>query len=263
MCVVSFRIDEQADFPFVFIGNRDEFYQRPSQAIHRWPDAPHIYAGRDCEQWGTWLGLTDQGYFATILNDPGRPEDIIDQPKSRGNLVRDYLSQPSDVDEYLAILRDHRQDYLGYFLIFGQLDRLYFYSNVRDQVSVLGQGLHVFSNTEDDMSNFRTYQAEKILNQQLKLEGHPGLNHLNCITAFHNTQRHPHFKTHPDRFSFERAYHASSLFIEDDQFGTVGTTVISVDRQGQVKMTERRYLPQGFRDHHQLSFQTQVERYPL
>ena len=260
MCVVSFNINPQADYPFVFIGNRDEFYQRESQPIHQWPDVPHIYAGRDTEQCGTWLGVTPGGYFATILNDPNRPQGIVDQPQSRGNLVRNFLEKEADLDEYLTELRRQRHNYQGFFLIFGNFDRMYFYSNVQDRVVVLSQGLHVFSNTEDDMSNFRTYQAKRILLEHLNSAASTGFNHETCLLDFHNTERHPNFKTHPKRFSYQRAYQASSLFIEDDRFGTVGTTMITVDQHGQVQMTERRYTPQGVKDQQHLSFQTTIRK---
>lgn len=253
MCVVTIRIDSQSNYPFIFIGNRDELYQRPSQEIHQWADLPHLYGGKDLEEGGTWLGITDKGHFSTLLNHPYKPEGMIDPPKTRGHLVRDYLGQPRQPEEVIEKLRTNRKNHRGYHFIFGNLQEITLYSNVEDRFMTLNNGLYTFSNTEDDMSNFRISQGQTKLSTYLSQTDQPQTQDL--INLFHDCQIHPNFKTHPAQFDFDRARNASSLFIEDDYFGTVGTTAILVNQDGGVIMAEQTYSQAGIKkDYQELSF---------
>jgi uncharacterized protein with NRDE domain len=45
----------------ILLMNRDERWDRKSEAIHFWPENREILAGRDCESGGTWLGISRKG----------------------------------------------------------------------------------------------------------------------------------------------------------------------------------------------------------
>ena len=60
MCLIVFAWQVMPDVPLVAASNRDEFYARPALPAHRWEDHPEIYAGRDLEGGGTWLGVADR-----------------------------------------------------------------------------------------------------------------------------------------------------------------------------------------------------------
>lgn len=53
MCLIVLAWQAHPDYPLVVAANRDEFHARPSAAMARWPDAPHIIGGRDLEAGGT------------------------------------------------------------------------------------------------------------------------------------------------------------------------------------------------------------------
>ena len=57
MCLILFAWQRHPRYPLILAANRDEFYARPTRDAHWWEDAP-IFAGRDLEAGGTWLGLT-------------------------------------------------------------------------------------------------------------------------------------------------------------------------------------------------------------
>ena len=67
MCIVALAWQMLEDIPICLLSNRDEFYQRPTQAVHAWPDSS-IVAGRDLQSGGTWLGVTTSGRWAVITN---------------------------------------------------------------------------------------------------------------------------------------------------------------------------------------------------
>lgn len=69
------RLAAGPPLPLIVAANRDEFYARPSLPLAQWPEAPDIYAGRDLEAGGTWLGLGADGRFAALTNirNPHQP----------------------------------------------------------------------------------------------------------------------------------------------------------------------------------------------
>ena len=90
MCLIVFAWKLIPGCPLILAANRDEFYARPSQSADWWQDAPHVYAGRDLQAGGTWLGINKQARFAALTNirdGSGKSESA----PSRGSLVADYL----------------------------------------------------------------------------------------------------------------------------------------------------------------------------
>ena len=73
MCLLSLAWQAHADYPLVFVGNRDEYHARPTAAADWWADAPDILGGRDLEAGGSWLGVSKQGRFAVVTNRPDLP----------------------------------------------------------------------------------------------------------------------------------------------------------------------------------------------
>jgi uncharacterized protein with NRDE domain len=148
MCVIYFAFDQHSDHPLILLANRDEFYDRPSQAARFWDDLPHIYGGRDLVGGGTWLGVTKEGRFAAVTNyrDPSAPIGTL----SRGNLVADFLRSNSSTERYLETVKVASNEYSGFNLIAGELSRdrreLFYYSNRGNDVQKLDPGIYGLSN---------------------------------------------------------------------------------------------------------------------
>ena len=241
MCLITFRYDSNSDYPFVLIANRDESYQRASEEIHRWEDMPTIIGGRDLEAGGTWLAMNDEGKLAAITNQPFT-QHLVVEPTSRGALITDYLSSDLTPVAYAEHLRKQRFRYEGYQLLFGTLDNLYVYNNVSDSFIDLDQQLYSISNTQDDLSSYRQEKSERQLMELLTQTN--DLNIDDLIQLFQDQEVNPNFKNYPRQLNIEYARAASSIFIQhDDVFGTVSTTAILMNRQGEVKMKEVKYDP--------------------
>ena len=67
MCLAVFSWQPGSATPLNLVANRDEFRQRPTQAMHWWPDRT-LLAGKDLQAGGTWLGFNRRGYFALLTN---------------------------------------------------------------------------------------------------------------------------------------------------------------------------------------------------
>ncbi len=57
MCRILFAVDAIPGYRLVVAANRDEFYARDTEALHRWDDPP-IIAGLDRVAGGTWMGVS-------------------------------------------------------------------------------------------------------------------------------------------------------------------------------------------------------------
>lgn len=254
MCLLTFKYKEDPNFPFIFLGNRDESYDRPAIGAHFWFDAPDVLAGRDLEAGGTWLGLTRQGKFAAVTNQPFTNHDPLES-RSRGSLLRRFLTQNLTLDDFTAELRDQRMYFQGYHLIYGWLDDLYFYDNVKDTNFRYEAGIHSLSNTKDDLSFHRQATSEKMM---ADWKG-PVYDLDQMIRAFQDKQPNPNLRNYPADVPYEVAQRNSAIFIQgNENFGTVSTTALIVNRQGEITLKEVRYNRENVQDI--VSHQFQLKR---
>jgi uncharacterized protein with NRDE domain len=145
MCLILFAYRHHPRYPLILAANRDEFYDRPTQALDFWPDRPEIAAGRDLMRMGTWLGINRRGRLAAVTN---YREGGVQRPDalSRGRLVADFLTGCAPAKDYLHLLRAGSHRYNGFNLIVGDVRGLYHYSNRGGIVSRIQPGIHGLSN---------------------------------------------------------------------------------------------------------------------
>lgn len=148
MCLIVFAWRPGHAQPLIVAANRDEFYARPSLPLVQWEDAPHVYAGRDQEAGGTWLGVNADGRFTALTNirDPHQPP----ARKSRGELVAQFLSSSLSIDDYLADVNGRSIEYAGFNLLVGTRDELWHYNANKTEPTQLKDGVYGLSNAELD-----------------------------------------------------------------------------------------------------------------
>jgi uncharacterized protein with NRDE domain len=128
MCLIVFAWQVIPNLPLIAAGNRDEYYERPALPAHWWEDQPNVYAGRDLQGGGTWMGITRDGRFAAITNYRAPAEFRADAP-SRGMLVSDYLAGDLGAQEYVDRLRGTASEYNGFNLLVGDPENMIWFSN--------------------------------------------------------------------------------------------------------------------------------------
>lgn len=128
MCLIVFAWHVVPGLPLIAAGNRDEFLDRPTAPAMNWDDCPQIYAGRDLQAGGTWMGITQPGRFAAITNIRAPSEKRTDA-RSRGNLVADFLSGNMSPRSYIDAIRDTTEEYNGFNLLVGDREQLIWFSN--------------------------------------------------------------------------------------------------------------------------------------
>jgi uncharacterized protein with NRDE domain len=119
MCLIAFALGAHPRYPFIALGNRDEYHARPTARAAWWSDARGLFAGRDLQSSGTWMGVTREGRFAALTNHRGSAR--VAQPVSRGLLVADYLRGDGPAGAYLDTIATRSADYDGFNLICGEL----------------------------------------------------------------------------------------------------------------------------------------------
>jgi len=138
------------DYPLIIAANRDEYFSRPTQAPTWWPEAPHLFAGKDLQAGGTWLGHNKKNRVAGITN-LRCPELHLTGAKSRGDLVKRFLDIDTDntevaMAEFTAFLTASYDQYNPFNIVFGDVNTLMVFSSATGVAQVLGDGVHSLSN---------------------------------------------------------------------------------------------------------------------
>src|SRR5882672_506626 len=90
MCLIFISLKNHPTYKLIVAANRDEFYNRKTEAASFWKDHPTILGGRDLEAMGTWMAMTKEGKISLITNYRD-PHNINPNAPSRGQLVSDFL----------------------------------------------------------------------------------------------------------------------------------------------------------------------------
>ena len=146
MCLIVLNWQPQDRQWLSLSANRDEFYPRPASALEEWKEYPGLFAGRDLQQGGTWLGATKAGRFAALTNIRA-PGVGPAEPQSRGHLVLDYLREPRNAEKYLRAVLEKGEQYAPFNLLCGNRNQLWYASNYPEpRLERLEPGIHTLSN---------------------------------------------------------------------------------------------------------------------
>mmetsp|Transcript_38809 Transcript_38809/g.53913 ORF Transcript_38809/g.53913 Transcript_38809/m.53913 type:complete len:285 (+) Transcript_38809:75-929(+) len=115
MCIAFFLVQAHPLYSLVIASNRDEYFARPTAAAHFWSEYPDIFAGRDEEAGGTWLGLSRSGRIALLTNF--REAHPRAAAPTRGNLTRDLLLSARPPLDYLESLQPILGQFNGFNLV--------------------------------------------------------------------------------------------------------------------------------------------------
>ena len=191
MCIAAIAWQLFDEVPLVLLSNRDEFLQRPTTPAHQWTDMP-IYAGRDDQSGGTWLGIHQQtlssdnvqsenvfsqnGRWAAVLNFRDGVQAAPDQ-RSRGELVTGFLT--SDLSPLAYARQVNLQAYAGFNLIVGDDKQAVIVNNRGYPPTALHSGLHIISNGQPDNAWFKSERLRGRVRQEV-------LPLISESLAFHN-----------------------------------------------------------------------------
>lgn len=251
MCILFLAYRVHQNYPFILAANRDEMYARPTKSAHFWDDDHSILAGLDLKQGGTWLGITKTGRFAALTNYRN-PKENQENKRSRGHIVKNFLTTDSDPYEYLLSLQQERKRYAGFNVIVGEREKIYYYSNVENEIKEIPAGIHGLSN---HLLNTPWPKVEK---GKRKLQSLVEKNNVSPEALFQllaDKEKAPTEQLPNTGVPLAIEKQLSPIFIEMDRYGTRSSMVILIDKYGMVSFWER-----TFPDGEENRFQFQIQK---
>ncbi|WP_263818728.1 NRDE family protein [Salinibacter sp.] len=238
MCLILFAKDVHPEYPLLFAGNRDEFYDRPTAPAAFWDDAPHVLGGRDLKAGGTWLGITRTGHWATVTNVRDERPHRDDAP-SRGRLVADYLREEPAPEAYLDGLETEADQYNGFNVLVGTPEKTFYYSNRDGSPRPIRAGIHGMSNAQLDDP---WPKVERGTSGVDALCEDKALSVDALFDILDDRQPAPDGQLPQTGVGRETERMLSPPFIDGDEaYGTRASTVFLVHRSGRVTFAERSF----------------------
>ncbi|HEX6071330.1 MAG TPA: NRDE family protein [Longimicrobiaceae bacterium] len=242
MCLILLALRARPDLPLILAANRDEFYARPTAAAAPWPDAPHVVAGRDLRDGGTWLGITRSGRWAAVTNFREQAPARSGAP-SRGRLVSDFLLGDLSPSAYLDPLRSHAAAYNGFNLFVGDADTAFWFSNRAPEHPLstrpLEPGIYGLSNHLLDTPWPKVERGKDAMRRAVASGAPPeDLLHTLLDRTLADDADLPATGLPAD---LERAL--SAAFIAGADYGTRSSTVIHRGADGHICFLERSFAP--------------------
>lgn len=242
MCLIAIALGTHPGMSLLLLGNRDEYYDRPSEPAHWWPDQPDILGGRDLRAGGTWLAIRRDGHLAAVTNYRD-PANRYAGNRSRGELVRDFLGGHLSPAGFAGRIEGMRSEYAGYSLLFGHAGEIWFFSNRGAAPRRLDAGIYGLSNRLLD-SPWPKVSAlrERLASLPARAPDHKALFEVLRDTEYADDKDLPDTGVGLDR---ERAL--SSAFVQLADYGTRSSTVVSIANGGHVRFEEHSFGPTGMR----------------
>jgi len=237
MCLIVFSYKNHSKYPFIFAGNRDEFYSRPTRTAHFWDTKPQILAGKDLKAGGTWLGISKTGEFAALTNyrDLNHPRN---REKSRGELIPYILTTSEPEKQAVKNIISNGDQYDGFNMIAGNTDKLFYLSNIRESYEPIKPGVYGLSNAFLDTPWPKTEQSKKDFSNAI-LGNNPDEEAI--FRFLKNPKTYPSDQLPNTGLTPEMEKAISPVFIETDKYGTRCSTLLMIDNNGQVTFIERTF----------------------
>lgn len=246
MCLIVFSWKVVANLPLIAVANRDEYYSRASAPAQWWQDQPQVFAPRDLQAGGTWMGVAklDQGgYRFAALSNVRDQISAMDQAPSRGALVADYLSGTRSGENYLAALSERASLFNGFNLLVGEISEqhqeLRWFSNRQTNDprngALLAPGIYGLSNDALDTPWHKVRKTKAEL-ASLLAQCAPQEAYFELLS---NPLPAPDSRLPDTGVSLEMERLLSSVCIASEYYGTRSSTVLKINAAFDMDYAER------------------------
>ena len=242
MCLLVLAWRAHPRYRLIVAANRDEFHERPTAPLAKWPEPNDILAGQDLRAGGTWLGLDRHRRFGAVTNFRELQRPRRSAP-SRGALVPAFLAQNDSPDEFLTRLETDAPGYSGLNLLISDSDQLWYASNRLDQFArSLPPGVYGLSNEFLDTPWPKLRRVQQGFEAWLGTASDHPVSELFDLLADRQiaTDGPPQVGLSPD---WERTL--SAPFVIHPTYGTRSSTVLLLEPGGGAVMAERRFDSAG------------------
>jgi uncharacterized protein with NRDE domain len=244
MCLLVLAWQAHPRYRLVVAANRDEFHERPTAPLARWPAPEKILAGRDLRANGTWLGLDRRRHFGVITNFRELQRPRPDAP-SRGALIPHYLQGDEGAAMYLGRLATEAPRYSGFNLLLTDGDSLWYASNRAEGFArPLPPGVYSLSNQFLDTPWPKLRRVRQRFDAWLSDPVNASASGLFSLLDDRKTAT-PDEKLPQTGIAPEWERVLSAPFVLNPDYGTRCSTVLLLEPSGAAYLAERRFDPTG------------------
>ncbi len=240
MCLIAWNWQPDSALPLLLIGNRDEFYARPTANLQWWEDAD-ILAGRDLQAGGAWLGVDRRGRLAALTNHRD-PTNARSNTPSRGSLVADFLRGDASAGDYLGQLAQRAGDYNPFNLLLFDGKSLLGFESRNARTHTLEPGVGAVSNADFNTPWPKLCRLSQGLEAALQLQADPDDAKLLSLLADRTIPPDDELPRTGIALEMERTL--SMAFIAAPGYGTRANTIVRLGREN-VSMLERTHSAAG------------------
>ncbi|UCZ54852.1 NRDE family protein [Bacillus shivajii] len=237
MCLIGLAIGEHPEFPFILAANRDEFYDRPTEKATFWMENNDVVGGIDLEKGGSWLALSKSGDIAMLTNVREKSAQET-YTTSRGELVKSYFTNR----EKFYHLISEKENFEGFNLIYGSINRLNYLSNRIEDTKTIHRGVYALSNAELNSDWPKVESMKKAMYDGLEVNNKEELV-VHLFNALRNDKQADDEYLPTTGVTKEIEKMLSPMFIKTEGYGTRSSTVIIVNKDGDCTFIERYYVP--------------------
>lgn len=243
MCLLVLAWQAHPRYRLVVAANRDEFHERPSEALAHWaPPDEQIIGGRDLRAQGTWLAVDTAGRFGAVTNfrEPVRPGPGA---PSRGELIPRYLRSQQTPQQVLEEISPAAGAYGGFNLLLADSGSLWYATNrAAPFARALGCGIHGLSNGLLDTPWPKLRRVREGFASWLGAEADvPAL--FTLLADRTQTSRPEDLPLTGVDPAWEQVL--SAPFVVHPAYGTRCSTVVLIEHSGALYIAERRFDAQG------------------
>jgi len=241
MCLIVFKYQPCDTHKLILLANRDEFYERDTHEAAYWPDLPTIFGGIDGVAGGSWLSVDDNGRMAAITNIR-KPPFADSSKKSRGDLIKSFLSSSLSAKQYLGKLKETDHQYNLFNILLFDETGLWHYSNDSGLIEQVSSGVHGLCNASLNTPWPKLINTRRAFEKQIN---QPSLT-TEALLDIMQSETRPDDNELPDTgvgLEFERLL--SSAFITSENYGTRCTTLLTIDQKNRVDFKEVTYNSNG------------------
>lgn len=242
MCILFIAVQQHQDYPLIIAANRDEFHARPTAESAFWQEHSDILSGIDKTAGGTWMGVNKSGYLSALTNvrDPQR---IDPDARSRGELVSNFLLSSTNNESYLNTLKQTKDEYNGYNLLFGHWQNMWVYNNHTCTIDKLDKGVYGLSNASLNSPWPKINRGVNNLKHYCNLNQPIDPDKLFSLLRDDTQATDDLLPKTGVPIEWERKL--SPIFITSQEYGTRSSTLLMIDKNQHLTWQEHSYKPDG------------------
>ena len=234
MCLIVLANHYSEQYKFVLISNRDEFHKRISLPAQFWLEHEHIFGGFDSRGGGGWLCVDTSGRLAAVTNIR-KPPFIEQKKKSRGNLLKKFLTSNVSAEDYLEKLTQHDNEYALFNLLLMDESGLWHYSSDTHKRKKISSGLHGLSNADLNTAWPKLAHGVTQLHMMLNRDK---IGRVALLKLLSSKRTIPDDMLPNTGISIDAERFLSPQFIIGPKYGTRCRTLITIDQQNLLEFTE-------------------------